>query len=1268
MTTTRFGAHLRPLREFQTFPELEQATHQALYRALDIGDLIAFAGAGVSSDFGYPMWGKLAGLVVDKVKSDTAIAEFDPPLSTVEKDYLKQVTPRRLAKGSPQYLGSVLDYCHRIYFRRECDGKFSRIVTNIFESHTAVKPDRETSIQALIERLQLRRFMTTNYDELIEKALLPELSRDGHAILDKAGERCPQINRLDSRTSELVSFALGVGDYRSGVLHLHGTMPKPKEDPDIVLTESQYQRQYASDHAAARDRRDAYRLLFTANSILFIGTGLEEDDILRPLRQFVSDEDISYRHRPWFALKPMLKSKMGEASEFFHRYYYRYGIRTIFSPHDTPDDIGPSLVRTLTTIQAGWFEYRRIRTAPPAARIPSFFQVTDAQNIEHRVVAHHANVYADDLVKRLLRPETETLRRLASGGRKSLLLLGHQGRGKGATGLEIACHKLLSGNETIGFFATTHFANDFLSIVDAARLHLIASAGVMGIDADLPSKDGQSVVQHFFAVLTKISADCFFVFGGIERLLRNLPYNLPGDDRSDPPAAAATREASGNQQLMRMLTRLRWGRSANPEISQFLSQVIAFHDRSGTPGPNTKRIVLTSSAVPDILVGRILPAKLSQVDFDADMVMPIEALIGDGQIAPFPANLIPTDPTVGKIRQHFDNVCRLARFNLYTTDALSHAIGMVCGARGSDIWRCLLWLQELEVDAGRLEQHHRAEEIIRAIVILLESHADRIGGDMIDGWKKLRTILETISRFTTPVEPEVLAIALEQSEPTRANWNAKTWEAVLKSILPVIHEKSRLVLVVRPASGAAGDRYTTHSLVRAAMLRRLRGRIERPAEIQQFGLSDFASEPAAVQPVTNNEAELTLRIVDEIARTVEKSPALRDDAVGMRSHIRGAYGVLRAGWSATGLGRLLTEPLTVGQAAPVYQHYHRRLTRLLNLVYEHDERHRDRVTDSPNLIRGSDRNAALYHDELGWLFNELGLVCYSQGAISDSYAFFRLGEQVNQQIEQESPGYRMIESKINLASVLIDRARLKQARELLIQAATFATTYRADTVDVMARIHGFLGLVAHLSGDSEKGLSFYKAAIDALAKQESWRGVSLFRRHRSDLLRGEGKIDDAKLDLVRAIAAAEAGFHPDLVHYCRVSEANLVRLEARTQANKRASVASLEPTLRFARSIGSAKLESDVYRIKGLIELDQSDFDASTRSALACLWISKAYGLRLRMMSSLELLGRLMRQKGDLDDARRTFRAVVRLGQEFEYQRPMEDADKALAELDRQED
>jgi hypothetical protein len=103
--------------------------------------------------------------------------------------------------------------------------------------------------------------------------------------------------------------------------------------------------------------------------------------------------------------------------------------------------------------------------------------------------------------------------------------------------------------------------------------------------------------------------------------------------------------------------------------------------------------------------------------------------------------------------------------------------------------------------------------------------------------------------------------------------------------------------------------------------------------------------------------------------------------------------------------------------------------------------------------------------------------------------------------------------------------------------------------------------------------------------------------------------------------------------------------------------------LKFAEGIGSAKLESDVYRVRGLIEVDQRDFDAAMRSTLACLWISGASGLRLRVMSSLELLGLLMKGRGQAADSRSIFRAVIRLGQRFEYQAPMEYADRVLAEL-----
>ena len=62
-----FGAHLRPMRDFASWEEIQNATEQALYRALDIGNVTAFAGAGMSRDFGYPLWPKLVEDVLDSV-------------------------------------------------------------------------------------------------------------------------------------------------------------------------------------------------------------------------------------------------------------------------------------------------------------------------------------------------------------------------------------------------------------------------------------------------------------------------------------------------------------------------------------------------------------------------------------------------------------------------------------------------------------------------------------------------------------------------------------------------------------------------------------------------------------------------------------------------------------------------------------------------------------------------------------------------------------------------------------------------------------------------------------------------------------------------------------------------------------------------------------------------------------------------------------------------------------------------------------------------
>src|SRR5262249_23807067 len=157
-------------------------------------------------------------------------------------------------------------------------------------------------------------------------------------------------------------------------------------------TESQYQREYTSDEASARDRRDAYSLLFTANSVLFVGTALRDDDVLRPMRQFVSDNDIASRHRPWFALLTLPKAEERRRNELFHRYYYRYGIRAIFVMYDSGDDRGTALINEIDKIQQGWTVYRRERTTLPRVREPQFRRIKWDLDHKHTIVIHHATV------------------------------------------------------------------------------------------------------------------------------------------------------------------------------------------------------------------------------------------------------------------------------------------------------------------------------------------------------------------------------------------------------------------------------------------------------------------------------------------------------------------------------------------------------------------------------------------------------------------------------------------------------------------------------------------------------------------------------------------------------------------------------------------------------------------------------------------------------------------------------------------------------------
>src|SRR5205085_10460642 len=171
----------------------------------------------------------------------------------------------------------------------------------------------------------------------------------------------------------------------------------------------------------------------------------------------------------------------------------------------------------------------------------------------------------------------------------------------------------------------------------------------------------------------------------------------------------------------------------------------------------------------------------------------------------------------------------------------------------------------------------------------------------------------------------------------------------------------------------------------------------------------------------------------------------------------------------------------------------------------------------------SHADALLYGDELAWLYNEIGMVSYAQGAAHDAYAVFRLGQDINAVAERHTHGPRWCQSELNLAGVHIEAANLPRARYHLDNALQGAKELGDD--EIRGRVYGYLGLVHHLSGNYDAAGGLYDDAIRILEGRGNRRALSIFRRHRGDLRRKQQRLGKAIQDIESSIVAAESAGH-----------------------------------------------------------------------------------------------------------------------------------------------
>ncbi|HLJ26717.1 MAG TPA: SIR2 family protein [Candidatus Angelobacter sp.] len=484
----------------------EKVWIEMLTRAMARGTLAAFIGAGCGKAYGLPDWRRLT----EQMGSE---AQRDIPL------------PQGLAATDiPTLIGH--------YKKQLGDKRYWEVVRNALRSRK--NPGLQADPYRALLKLKIHRFVTSNYDDLLEEVLLEQ----------KRGFDTPRDSFGPETVDRLAEFVIAdPSGRRDLVFHCHGKLDDSQNGNTnwLIVTEEDYQRCYFGHSEDRTAFRHALHLLYSSNPILFIGTGLEDEDLFRPLRAFGA---VNHRWRAeqlLFALLPDFTEQ--------HRIeslYERFGIKVITYRLDKPSS-GEDLTRALVQLQEHWEIHRRSWLEKPALRKVGKMSPYKYCHFGQQIPYHQRNVerFGDCDIER-------AMRLLERQDARVLCLQGPGGTGKTWVAHGIYRQKEKTADQTRKvFFWSSYYSGDYLSGLDRL-LQFLGSA-----DHAVRS-ESSSRLERLGKFLN--SGEHVLIFDGLERLLR---------ESTEKPG---------------------FGIPLNPDIERFLSEICK---------PHTSKLILTTRLWPD---------------------------------------------------------------------------------------------------------------------------------------------------------------------------------------------------------------------------------------------------------------------------------------------------------------------------------------------------------------------------------------------------------------------------------------------------------------------------------------------------------------------------------------------------------------------------------------------------------------------------------------------------------------------------------------------
>lgn len=1147
-----------------------------LNRVLSMQSMVAVVGSGCTIPLGYPNWHKFTAGALKAAFGGPRSSKLSPPQRDARmaelEGYaagLKATTARAKPADRipPEIRMFYLGVSQRVAAASDAEANpYHRYIHRQFAPGS--KPSPKANPCEVLVQLPIHRFVTTNYDCEIERALSvahPELAYR-YSIPESKTRPCPEAERL-SFTQEAawrehqIRFVLArEPGNRKMVFHCHGRFDAPES---IIATESDYQRWYVSEsHKSFRWTMD---LLFGSNPLLFVGYGLAEYDLMQILRQQIGAVgDPKEKHaRPIFAL---LASKDPLRDRHYHAFLYeRYGLHVI--PFDSKGDRGVALESALEQILQGWRTANQEWLQKPRFKKPSRPETERSRSM---LVPDLSQKTRDSIDRVPVADRSGELWRLVQGPAPIIMVAGSSGTGKSWHALHLVKRAESSGSFAKVFYWNTHYANEALTALDL----LLEFLGI-GKDAATPRE------QRLRECLEK--RKLLIVVDGCERLLRE----------TDKPGT---------------------GRAYGPTLRRLLSAV---------------RDLQMASKV--VLVGRLWPEELAAKEGSQDKF----------------GRLLLERSQVEDLEDHapFAPLSRHDRSALVSLLA-GHGYGLLlagqclerAGPEGCS--KGIAGIQELLSSRPPLKRLHA---LIDRTLDELDRETEHVG----------RALLDQLSFFQEPVSKATLRECYELlTGPPGGGVPDAVLPGVAGSKLTDLVDKLanfRLVLEVTLPSG--GEAYVVHETVRRHLRRR--GRASRPVPAD-FALSGFTATTLGVDPGSEARiaafGQLFARLCDKIESSRSSGDTPRATAL-----CRDAFGMLRSETDCTAAARWPNHD---------YDLYMRPAIRLASLVKEQaEETQRWTYADSHDLQSLESDEAPLYVGELAWLYNEVALSLFSEGAMNDAYAVWEQSYEINHVLESTYPyGEYVIESLLGLTHTLLEIGRVVDATEYLERVERL--NLGLQDPDFALRIAGYRGLYEHLRGNIQQARKYYEDCIEKA--DENHRAASFF-----GVLLGQAEMElDAAEDIKKHIdvsrGRAVAGHYPELEQWARLMEADFqFRCRRESGASReedavRGARFSYLMVLKRARGFGIRSLEALAHLKVAELDLSQGDAEGARRSALLALKTANRCALELIATRALITLGQAMVEIEERDLGIAYLQVARRRAQKQQYEHRMREAERRL--------